>query len=116
MRTFSKEAFERPFHTVQAAGVLREQAGVISKVTMGAREDEIVVAVIQHDLSFGGAWIIARESLLEQIHLLEDEDGWSFTFSPDTSLDEVEERCRRFARIALRRWEVMQRWARRRQQ
>jgi hypothetical protein len=110
MHIFSKEAFERPFHSVQAAGTLREQAGVISHASADAREDEIVVAVVQRDLSFGGAWIIARENLVKQIHLVEDKEGWSFTFSPNTSQAEVEERCSQFARIALKRWEAMQRY------
>lgn len=111
MSTFSKEAFERPFHSLQAVGTLCEQAGAISSVTMEAREDEIVVAVVQRDLSFGGAWIIAREDLVSQIHLMEGQGEWSFTFSPHTSLAEVEERCFQLSRIAFKRWEAMQRRA-----
>lgn len=111
MHTFSKEALERPTRTLQAAGVLREKAEAICRATKDARADEVVVAVIQHDLNFGGVWTIAREDLVRQMSLVEDKGGWSFTFSPDTSLAEIEERCLEFVRIAFRRWEAMQRWA-----
>ena len=110
MHTFSKEAIERPSCTHQVAGVLRENAGAISHATPDAREDEIIVAVIQHDLKFGGAWIIARENLITQVSLVEDKGGWSFIFSPHTSVAQVEERCLEFMRIAFRRWQVMQHW------
>ena len=59
MPTFSREAIERPYHTYQAAGVVRAKAGAIEHVTAAAREDEIVVAVVQSDLSFGGIWTLA---------------------------------------------------------
>lgn len=111
MHTFSKEALERPTRTLQAAGILREKAEAISRATKDARADEMVVAVVQHDLSFGGVWMVARENLLRQMSLVEDKGGWSFTFSPDTSLAQIEERCLEFMRIAFRRWEAMQRWA-----
>ncbi|HZO72554.1 MAG TPA: hypothetical protein VFB60_10165 [Ktedonobacteraceae bacterium] len=111
MHTFSKEALERPARTLQAAGVLRGKAEVICRATKGARADEVVVAVVQHDLSFGGVWTVAREDLVRQISLVEDKGGWSFTFSPDTSLAQIEERCLEFVRIVFRRWEAMQRWA-----
>ncbi len=111
MHTFTKEALERPSHTLQAVGVIREKAGVICRATMDAREDEIVVAVVQRNLSFGGAWTLARENLAKQILLVEDQGGWSFTFSPNTSLAQIEERCLEFVRIAFKRWEAMQRWA-----
>jgi len=111
MHTFSKEALERPTHTLQAAGVLREKAEVICRATKDARADEVVVAVVQRDLNFGGVWTIARESLVRQMSLVEDKGGWSFTFSPDTSFTQIEERCLEFTRIAFRRWEAMQRWA-----
>lgn len=110
MYTFSKEAIERSSRTLQAAGVLRENAEAISRATADARDNEIVVAVIQHDLDFGGAWIIARENLITQVVLIEDKGGWSFIFSPDTSVAQVEERSLEFMRIAFRRWKAMQQW------
>ena len=46
MHTFSQEAMERPFRTLQAAGVLRENAETIGRAAAGAGEDEIIVAVV----------------------------------------------------------------------
>ena len=115
MHTFSQEALERPTRTLQAAGVLREKAEAIWRATMDAREDEVVIAVIQRDLSFGGVWTVTRDQLARQMPLVEDKGGWSFTFSPNTSLAQIEERCLEFMRIAFRRWEAMQRWSIRQQ-
>ncbi len=75
MHTFSQEAIERPRRSLQAAEVLRQKAQAISHATLDAREDEVIVAVIQHDLNFGGVWTLARESLTPQIHLVEDTGG-----------------------------------------
>ena len=110
MPPFSKEAIERPYRTFQAAGVVREKAGAIEHVTAAAREDEIVVAVVQHDLSFGGVWTLAREDMVRQVLMLEDDGGWSLIFSPNTTIAQVEQRCNELARIALKRWEAMKRW------
>jgi len=110
MPTFSKEAIERPYHTYQAAGIIREKAGSIEHVTAAAGEDEIVVAVVQQDLSFGGLWTLAREDMIRQVLLLEDEGGCSLIFSPNTTIAQVERRCNELARIAFKRWEAMKRW------
>lgn len=110
MRTFTREAVERPYRTLQAVGVLREKVGVILRATAEARDDEIVVVLVQKDLSFGGVWTLAREDMVRQVLLLEDEGGWSLTFSPNTSFTRIEERCNELASIARRRWEAMQRW------
>jgi hypothetical protein len=111
MRTFSKEAMERPFRTLEATKVLREKAAVIERATIGAQADEVVVAVIRSDLSFGGAWTLAREELVRQALVVEDEGGWSLTFSPNTPVAQIEERCDELARIAQKRGEAMRRWA-----
>ena len=113
MHTFSKEAMERPFRTLQATKVLREKAGIIASATTNARADEVIVAVIRNDLSFGGVWTLAREDLVRQVPVVEDEGGWSLTFSPNTSTSNVEQRCDELARIAQKRGEAMQRWAQR---
>jgi len=110
MPIFSKEAIERPYRTFQAAEVVREKAGAIEHVTAVVQEGEIVVAVVQHDLSFGGVWTLAREDMIRQVLLLEDEGGWSLIFSPNTTVAQVEQRCNELARIALKRWEAMKRW------
>ena len=110
MRTFSREARERPYRTIEATKVLRAKAGVIERATSDARADEMVVAVVRPDLSFGGVWTLARADLSNQIFIVEDEGGWSLLFSPHTSLTQVEQRCDELARIAQKRGEVMQRW------
>ncbi len=110
MHRFSREAIERPARTLQAVEVLREKAGAIVRATADAREDEIVVAVVQPDLGFGGVWTLAREDFVKQVLVVEEQGGWSFTFSANTSVDQVEERCSELAGIARKRGEVMQRW------
>ena len=113
MRTFSREAMERPYRTVEATRVLREKAEFIARATADAGVDEVVVAVICSDLSFGGVWTLAREDMARQILVVEDEGGWSLIFSPNTLVAHVEQRCDELARIAQRRGEVMQQWVRR---
>lgn len=111
MHTFSREAMERPYRTIQATKVLREKARTIERATTNARADEVIVAVIRNDLSFGGVWTLARESLARQIFIVEDEGGWSLIFSPNTSVPQIEERCDELARIAQKKGEAMRRWA-----
>ena len=109
MPTPTKEAVERAYHTTQAAEVLRKHVWAIGRATAGARRDEIVVATVEGDLTFGGVWTISRDDLLRQVPLLEG-SGWSLLFSSRTPVAEIEERCLQYARIASRRQEVMQRW------
>lgn len=111
MRTFSREAIERPFRTLEATKVLREKAAIIERATFNAQADEVIVAVICSDLSFGGVWTLAREEMARQVLVVEDEGGWSLTFSPNTLVAQIEERCDELARIAQKRREAMQRWA-----
>ena len=111
MPTFSREAMERPYRTIEATKVLREKAEVIERATADARADEIVVAVIRSDLSFGGVWTLARDDMARQVFVVEDEGGWSLLFSPNTPVAQIGERCDELARIAQRRGEAMRRWA-----
>jgi hypothetical protein len=113
MRTFSREAVERPYRTVEATNVLRAKAEIVARATTSAHADEVVVAVIGKDLSFGGVWTLAREDMARQVLVVEDEGGWSLIFSPNTSVAQVEQRCDELAGIARKRGEAMQRWARR---
>lgn len=115
MHMFSKEAMERPFRTIEATKVLREKAAVIERATNDARIDEVIVAVVRPDLSFGGVWTLAREDMSRQVLIVEDEGGWSLLFAPNTSIAQVEQRCDELAGIARRRGEIMQRWASRHQ-
>jgi hypothetical protein len=113
MYNFSPHAMERPRRSVRAAEILRKNAWAIELATSDAHDDEIVVAVVRDDLTFGGAWTIAREDMIRQIPALEGKDGWSFTFSSQTPTVEIERRCNEYARLSNRRWELMQRWVRR---
>ncbi len=112
MHTFSKEARERPYRTIEATKVLREKAEVIERATHDAHADEVIVAVVQADLSFGGVWTLAREDMSRQIFVVEDEGGWSLIFSPKTPVAQIEKRCDELAGIARRRGEAMERWIR----
>ena len=112
---FSQHAMERPRRSMRAADILRNNAWAIELAASDAREDEIVVAVVREDLTFGGAWTIAREDLIRQIPALEGKDGWSFTFSSQTPVTEIERRCREYTQLTNRRWELMQRWSSRHQ-
>ena len=115
MHRFSKEARERPYRTIEATKVLREKAEIIERATYDARADEVIVAVVLPDLSFGGIWTLAREDMTRQVFVVEDEGGWSLLFSPNTSIARVEERCNELAKIAQKRGEVMQKWISRHQ-
>lgn len=112
MPTPTKEAVERAHHATQAAEVLRKHIWAIGRATAGARGDEIVVATVERDLTFGGVWTISRDDLVMQVPLLEG-SGWSLLFSSKTPVAEIEERCMQFARITSRRWQAMQRWVER---
>lgn len=111
VHTFSKEALARPSQTLQVVGVLRGEIEAIHRATEDAREDELVIAVVQSNLSFGGVWIVARASLVKQLPLVEDRGGWSFTFPPGISLAQIEERCLEFTRVSFKRWQAMDHWA-----
>lgn len=80
---------ERPCRTSQATEVVRGKAGAIERATSAARADEIVVAVIQKDLSSGGVWALTHEDIARQVLLVEDEGGWSLTIPANTSATQV---------------------------
>lgn len=101
---------ERPYRTLEAMKVLREKAGIIARITTNAQANEVVVAVIRDDLSFGGVWTLAREDLMKQVPVVEEEGGWSLIFSPNTQVAHIEERCDELARLAQKRGETMRRW------
>src|SRR5258708_30923309 len=107
MPTPSKEAVERAHHTTQAAEVLRKYAWVIGRATAGARKDEIVVATVEGDLTFGGVWTISRDDLLTQVPLFEG-NLCSLLFSSKTPVAEIEQRWMQFERIDSRYCALMQ--------
>lgn len=107
---FSQGASDRPKQTIHAAEVLHDNARSIASVCMDAAEDEVVVAVINRDMGFGGVWTIPRSELSDRVPQLDD-GGWSLVFGPGTPAADIEDRCLRLARLAFARWEVMRRWA-----
>jgi len=108
MQSFSEDALSRPQRTLQAIEVLRGKSEAIAHVAASTQEDEIIVVVVQADGEFGGIWTLAREDMVKQIHIVEDKGGWSFTFSPNTSAFQVEERCNELARLVNRRLQGIQ--------
>jgi 7-keto-8-aminopelargonate synthetase-like enzyme len=114
MHAFSPDAFERPYHALHAVCLLREHGEGISRASRDARsDDEMVVAVVEPDLTFGGAWIITRQHLIEHLPLLEGAGGWSFTFAPQSTVAQVERRCFQLIRVVYERLEAMERRAER---
>lgn len=109
MPSFSREARERSYRAIKAAEIIREKAPAIERASAAASEREMVIAVVQSDLTFGGVWTLDRDRLLIQIDLVEEEQGWSLLFGPQTTVPEIVNRCMEFAKIAFRRWELMQR-------
>ncbi|GCE45490.1 hypothetical protein EI42_05454 [Thermosporothrix hazakensis] len=114
MRVFSQEAIERPHRTWLAAEVFCKHARAIGQVTANASDEETVIAVVRNDLTFGGAWPIPSEDLYWLVPQIEDDEGgWAVIFNARSSVAEISDRCIRFARLAFRHWEVMQRYVKR---
>ena len=110
----TEEALARPVKTVEAARVLREQAGAIEQAALAAGAVEIVVAVVRKDLSFAGVWTLARSNLASQVRELENAGGWSLTFAPGSTRVQIEARCDELAGLAQRRADALQQRVQRR--
>ena len=106
----TKEAAERPRHTIHAAEILHDKAWAVARACAEAREGQVIVALVECDLTFGGVWTIPLEELRERVPRMAP-GGWSLTFAPGTRRDEIEQRCLELARLAFRRWEAVRRWA-----
>jgi hypothetical protein len=106
--TFSEEALERISKTVQAAQVLRDNLQAIAQTCMAAGRDEVVLALVGPDMTFGGAQTISRHRLRRQVLGLE-RGSWHLVFSAKTELEEIEYRCLTMEHIAQARLEIMQR-------
>ncbi len=103
---WSQEALDRPKRTIEATKLLSSRAPDIARLCEHAQPNDIVVAVINPDIVFGGAWTIPIEHLHERVSRL-PAGGWSFTFSPQTTDEQIQARCRQLARLAQRRWEIL---------
>lgn len=101
---------ERPRKTIEAAEILHRQARGIARACTRAQAGQIVVAVVEPDLRFGGLLIVPAEQLGQRVAALGD-GGWSLVFARGTRRDEIEARCLIMARQAFTRWEALRRWA-----
>ncbi len=107
MHQFSDEALARADSTVKAAEVLRANAASIAAVAANIKNSEVIVAVVKRDLTLGGIHVLQREKLAEEIKAVEEEGGWSLTFSAHLSIAQVEQRCTEWQQQASRRGEMM---------
>ncbi|HLG76210.1 MAG TPA: hypothetical protein VKX46_07340 [Ktedonobacteraceae bacterium] len=107
----TREAVEKTQHIVRATEVLQQQAPAIAQTCAEAETDTIVVATVEQDCSYGGAYAVPRSELRERVMHLEDEEGkWTLTLDPLTSVQEIEKRCSDIGRLASRRGAAIQRW------
>ena len=105
---FSDNAVQRPLRTIRATNVFTDNADEIAGLCAGAKPKEVVLAVVNADLEFG-VWRLPTRELTERIALL-PEGGWSLTFAPGTSVDEIRARCKTVARLARKRSQLVQSW------
>jgi hypothetical protein len=99
---------ERAAWTVHAARLLANEADAIAAACAQAKPSEIVVALIEPTLTFGGAWIIPRSNLVTWVSRLE-RGTYSLTFAPNTSRQEVQARAATWGNLAGRRLALLQR-------
>src|SRR4051794_22145217 len=99
---------ERAERSVKAANLLATQANVIATACAQAKPSEIVVAIIEPTLTFGGVWIIPRSSLLTWVSRLE-RGVYSLPFDPNTSRQDVEARAATWGNLAAQRLALLQR-------
>jgi hypothetical protein len=105
----SGSAMDRPKQTIHAAELFHDNAKAIALACTDASPDEVVVAVVNEDMGFAGIWTVPLDALQEQVPEM-GQGGWSMIFSPGTSVEDIEDRSLRLARLAFARWEAMRRW------
>ncbi len=76
---------------------------------MEAASDQLVVAVVEEDGTFGGAWPVALREVAARLGPLEA-GGWMLTFAAQTPEAEVRARALEMARLAFRRWVALRKW------
>jgi hypothetical protein len=102
-------AEQRARASIAAAESIRSNMMTISDSCNWAQEDEVVLAIIRRDLTFGGALILPLNRLREQVLSLQ-EVGWSVVFSPGATDNDIEARCDKMAKLAQAKLDVIQRW------
>src|SRR5689334_2591943 len=102
-------AEQRARASIGAAESIRSNVTAISDSCNWAQEDEVVLAIIRRDLTFGGALIVPLNRLREQVVALQ-EVGWSIVFSPGATERDIEARCDKMVELAQARLDVIRRW------
>ena len=105
----AEAAIERAAHTVEASRLLATRAMDIAQACREATTDDVVMAVVDADMSFGGAWIIPNQNIVPWEDRLED-GAWSLLFAPRTRVEDVVAQCANLEEMARRRWAMLKRW------
>lgn len=105
----AEAAIERAAHTVEASRLLATRAMDIAQACREATTDDVVMAVVDADMSFGGAWIIHNQNIMPWEDRLED-GAWSLLFAPRTRVEDVVAQCANLEEMARRRWAMLKRW------
>jgi hypothetical protein len=104
-----RDASRRARRAIEAAETLHDRAPAIAQVCMKAASDQLVVAVVEEDGTFGGAWPVALSEVAARLDPLEA-GGWTLTFAAQTPEEEIRARALEMARLAFRRWLALRRW------
>ena len=99
----------RARQTILAAQVFLSNASAISDHCNWAQEDQVVIALVNRDLTFGGAIIAPLSQLREEV-MSRLTSGWTLVFSPGTTDRDIEARCGKMAELAQARLDVIRRW------
>jgi hypothetical protein len=100
---------ERARYTIKAAELLRSHIETISDLCNWAQEDEAVLAVVNRDLSFGGAVVVPLNRLREEV-MSRLTIGWTMVFSPGSTSKDIQARCDKMSQLAQAKLDVIQRW------
>jgi hypothetical protein len=106
----TRDAVERTRRAIHAAEVVHDRARTIARICAGAGADQVVVAVVDPQGVFGGAWPLERAEVSDRLGELKG-GGWTLLFAARSGVAEIEDRSMAMARLAFRRWEAMRRWA-----
>ncbi len=106
--TVSREAVDRPKHTIQAMQILQSEARMIAQLCATAAKGEVIVAVVTADLTFRGAWAVATADA-SMVSDGVERGGWSLVFPPQASIEDVQHQCTTVATMAAQRLGAIQR-------
>ena len=104
-----EQAEERARYAISAAQVFLSHAGDISDQCNWAQEDEVVLATVKRDQTFGGAVAVPLSRLREEV-MSRLEVGWTLVFSPGTTEKDIASRCNKMAKLAQARLDIIRRW------